>query len=195
MQELTQYRHAELFVPKEAYLSLGFFISPPAHDAAGFSVEDLVQILNDAIQEWKATEQNNRLRRLLCSEPVLSTVDKVIGIACGELVFKSQVRPEPAIQHALLLSIRDHLSENRECAQIQCYSQEPAYSTKEKQALKEVEITVLEDPEAFLEVDDTSIIVSIGANVPVKQIITEIARPAAIIWWKEVDKDTESIRW
>lgn len=41
---------------------------------------------------------------------------------------------------------------------------------------------MIEDPRGWLEVDEHSILLSIAPNVPVKEIIADIARPAAIIW-------------
>lgn len=190
IQQLAQEQDVGSFIPKEAYLSLKYYTFSRVYDAPGLSVADLVQILKNATQEWGTSEQNNRLKHLLCSESVLSGVNKAIGVACGSLEYESEDMHRSAIQHALLLSIRDHLSVKNECAGIQCYSQEPEYSVKEKQALKEAGITVLVDPKAFLEVDDASIVVSICPDIPVMQIIAEIARPAAIIWW-EKGEETE----
>lgn len=39
----------------------------------------------------------------------------------------------------------------------------------------------LDDPEGFLEVDEMSVVVSIGANVPVKEIVLENVKPVVII--------------
>ncbi|KAG7044741.1 hypothetical protein JMJ77_0004203 [Colletotrichum scovillei] len=43
-------------------------------------------------------------------------------------------------------------------------------------------IRVLDGHRGFLEVDDKTLVFSIKPSVPVKQIITELARPAMIIW-------------
>jgi hypothetical protein len=48
--------------------------------------------------------------------------------------------------------------------------------------LAEVGITVVEDPQCFLEVDDQSVVLSFNAAAPVKQIITDLARPAILVW-------------
>lgn len=42
-------------------------------------------------------------------------------------------------------------------------------------------ITVLEDPRAFLEVSDDSLVVSFGPDIPVRQVVTDLARPAVLI--------------
>jgi hypothetical protein len=43
-------------------------------------------------------------------------------------------------------------------------------------------VRILEDPHGFLDVDNRSMVVSIAASVPVKQIVLDICRPAGIIW-------------
>ena len=41
---------------------------------------------------------------------------------------------------------------------------------------------VVDDPQGFLEVDESSMVFSCASNVAVKEMITELARPAIIIW-------------
>jgi hypothetical protein len=50
---------------------------------------------------------------------------------------------------------------------------------------------VLDDPRAFLEVDETTILICIGSDIPVHQIVADIARPAIMIWDEPVDEDPE----
>lgn len=47
-------------------------------------------------------------------------------------------------------------------------------------------------PKAFLDIDENSLVVSIGPNIPVKQIVADLARPAGMIYYN--DKN-ESVRW
>ena len=93
----------------------------------------------------------------------------------------------PAYQHALILTMRDIL-ENRpgqsseQAENIQCFAQDPLYTEADDAALGNAGITVLRDPRAFLEVDDQTLVISFAPNVPVRQIIADIARPAIMIW-------------
>ncbi|OTA93920.1 hypothetical protein M434DRAFT_11149 [Hypoxylon sp. CO27-5] len=56
---------------------------------------------------------------------------------------------------------------------------------QERKVLETMGVTVLDDPWGFLEADESSIIISIAPDVPVRQIITDISRPAIIIWDKK----------
>ncbi|KAI2606141.1 uncharacterized protein GGS25DRAFT_533266 [Hypoxylon fragiforme] len=65
--------------------------------------------------------------------------------------------------------------------EVRCFAQDPAYRPLDQEVLDGAGITVLEDPRAFLEVDDNAFVVSISPNAPVQQIVADLASPAAII--------------
>ncbi|KAJ7757863.1 hypothetical protein B0H14DRAFT_3896135, partial [Mycena olivaceomarginata] len=52
----------------------------------------------------------------------------------------------------------------------------------DRQLLGKHGITVLDNPRGFLQLDESSIVISIAPNIPVKQIVTDLAHPAVIIW-------------
>ncbi|KAJ7861232.1 hypothetical protein B0H14DRAFT_2506180 [Mycena olivaceomarginata] len=87
------------------------------------------------------------------------------------------------MQHILVLALKDMLSgKNDNAAVIQCFAQDPIYSDMDKQLLGKHGITVLDDPRGFLQLDESSIVISIAPNIPVKQIVTDLAHLAVIIW-------------
>ncbi|KAF3025731.1 hypothetical protein E8E14_014335 [Neopestalotiopsis sp. 37M] len=104
-------------------------------------------------------------------------LDKVIGLACGSITLGQDPNRQSTEQHALLLTLQSHLPPGS-----QCYIQDPSYTQVDKDVLEPMGFTVLDDPEAFLVADESSILLSIGADVPVKQIVTDICRPGIIIW-------------
>jgi hypothetical protein len=116
-------------------------------------------------------------------------VTKIVAFACCTMhTTKDDVRSlAPAYQHALMLTIRDIL-ENRpgqsseQAKTIQCFAQDPLYTEADEAVLGNAGITVLRDPRAFLEVDDQTLVISFAPNIPVRQIIADIARPALMIW-------------
>lgn len=94
-------------------------------------------------------------------------------------------------QHALALTMRDYLASGYATGAhgkgtdgIKCYAQDPIYTPVDEQVLCEAGFTVVDDPRAFLEVDDTSLIIAMNPNIPVRQIIADIARPSILIWNK-----------
>ncbi|OHW92897.1 hypothetical protein CSPAE12_08521 [Colletotrichum incanum] len=84
------------------------------------------------------------------------------------------------VQHAVALTMARILGEHigRE---VRCYSQDPAYTQATIEFLKSRNIMVLHDPQGFIDVDESTLVFSVAPSVPVKQIVTELARPAIII--------------
>jgi hypothetical protein len=87
--------------------------------------------------------------------------------------------------HAIALTIANMV---RSCAKagdagVRLLTQDPKYSNETKDMLVEIGFEVVGDYGAggFAELDDESIVFSAFANAPVKQIIADLARPAAII--------------
>jgi hypothetical protein len=107
-------------------------------------------------------------------------LDNTVAFALGRLTYDSKPNMRGLIQHALLLTICECLFSNER--RPLCYAQDPAYSEHDKQVLEAFGIKVLNDPTAFLEVNEASVVLSISPDIPVKQVITDISRPAVIIW-------------
>lgn len=97
-------------------------------------------------------------------------------------------------QHAAILTLRDILQSNNNPIQseteIQCFAQDPAYYTDiNKTILQRAGITLLNDPRAFCEVDESSIVLAVALDVPVRQVVLDIARPAIMIWDKVLSEE------
>lgn len=122
-----------------------------------------------------------------------SRITKIIGFGCGSIKLPGDDNPPPhrsAFQHALVFSLREILEDKAKTPEkIECYVQDPIYTTIDKAVLEESEVEVLDDPEAFLKADDSSVAFSCSPNVPVKQIVCDIARPAIMIWDRVRSRD------
>ena len=92
------------------------------------------------------------------------------------------------------MTLRDVLGKKGNPDRIICYAQDPAYTETYKSVLEGSGITVLDDPKAFLEVDDSTVVISCAAELPVKQIISDLAQPAIMIWDGIYDDEPEIIR-
>lgn len=89
-----------------------------------------------------------------------------------------------ACQHALVLILRAFFAGRQQTAgeDILCFAQDPLYEDIDERILTDAGISVLENPRAFLEVDDASVVFALSLETPVRQIIADIARPAVLIW-------------
>lgn len=84
-------------------------------------------------------------------------ISKIIGLACGPISpgYHDSLARRSAFQHATLLTMREILGQTNDCSDnIKCYVQDPAYSDVDKSVLIGAGFTILENPEAFLELDD-----------------------------------------
>ncbi|KAJ4423725.1 hypothetical protein N0V82_001611 [Gnomoniopsis sp. IMI 355080] len=123
------------------------------------------------------------------------TVENIVAFGCGTLQCKPAT--ESTAQYALVLMLRDLLarrpqlqqldaveaspggSHSRTMTEVSCFAQDPIHTDVDKQILLEHGITVVDDPRGFLKVDDASIVVSLSSDIPVQEIIADIARPDA----------------
>lgn len=71
-------------------------------------------------------------------------------------------------------------------------SRDPVYTDTDKQVLQSLNITVVDDPRAFLHVDEASVIFSVSPDIPVREIIADIARPAILLWNKVAEGNEEN---
>lgn len=140
---------------------------------------------------WIETEMCKNLTKFLDSSAAHLEITKIVAVSLGCLSYLwNQDRPgRSAYQHALVLTLRDWVKNKNGVAKIPCYVQDPEYVDVDQALLAEHEVEVIEDPMAWLEMDDYSIVVSIASNVPTKEIITDVARPAVVIWNKVGNND------
>ncbi|KAJ5199860.1 hypothetical protein N7491_009343 [Penicillium cf. griseofulvum] len=153
--------------------------------------EVVAKVFYEKTQEWKESPACEKLKTILSSSAKDHEINKVVVFALGTMSFQyfneegildTTAGWQSAFQNALLVTIIEWLKERDHKEKVPCYSQDPAQSEVDKEILDEAGIEVIEDPRGWLEVDEQSVVVSIAPNVPVKEIITDIARPAVIIW-------------
>ncbi|KAL2861871.1 hypothetical protein BJX68DRAFT_13382 [Aspergillus pseudodeflectus] len=141
--------------------------------------------LQRAIDTWRDSQSWKHLKSTL-SGVSIAPIKKLVAFALSSMRAFSDVPHDnrSLFQHALLMTLRDLLLENTAQGDdgIKCYAQDPAYSEHDIAVLQSCGVTVVPDPEGFLEVDEETVVISISPNVPVKQVVSEIARPALIIW-------------
>ncbi|KAL4930382.1 SRR1 family protein [Aspergillus undulatus] len=78
--------------------------------------------------------------------------------------------------------------------EIKCYAQDPAYNDVDMTLLRSIGIEPLDDPKGFLEIDEHTLVFSVSPNVPVKQIVADVAWPGAMIW-NTVAREEEVTQW
>lgn len=104
---------------------------------------------------------------MLATIEIPFTLTKIIALALGTLIIESQVRERTVLQHALVSALHSTLVQRRilSVSSERCV-QDPAYTQRDRDILHSAELTVLDDPQAFLELDESSVLVSICPNPP-----------------------------
>lgn len=156
------------------------------------------------MRSWEGSSEFAQVKSTFASVALPSGIGKIVALACSTMSFSGweAVIPASMAQHALALMLRDFLVSSGHAAnapgdgdaEIKCYAQDPIYTPVDEKVLSEAVFTVLDDPRAFLEIDEASVVISCAPNIPVRQIVADIARPAIMIWDKVRVEDT-SIIW
>ncbi|KAJ2995529.1 hypothetical protein NUW58_g1243 [Xylaria curta] len=158
------------------------FTTPPTPPEEDFNMYQAIE------QQWKTSQHFEQAQEALDSVEIPFTVTKVIGLGLGPLVLKSRVFERCVFQHALVSVLRQKFS-----ISLNPFVQDPAYTQRDRDILCSTGLTVLEDPQALLELDESSILLTISPGLPVKDIVADTCRPGIIIWNKEAP-NTGSLR-
>ncbi|KAL1863907.1 hypothetical protein Daus18300_008056 [Diaporthe australafricana] len=144
------------------------------------------------VKAWEDSEECRKLTSALMEHTTPDNITKILAFACGSILDNDlDQRRRTANQHASILTIKRVLQTKNAPTnvEIECYAQNPAYTGSDRTVLEGAGIRVLEDPHVFLEVDDSSVVLSFAPTAPVRQIVADLARPAFMIWNKVKGED------
>ncbi|KOS45091.1 hypothetical protein ACN38_g3978 [Penicillium nordicum] len=160
------------------------------YDATIEEREVVDQDFRKKLLAWEESETCKNFKSTLSSFASGHDINKIIGLACGSLALPNN--DGAASQTALLVTLRSWLKERDQDKNVSCYIQDPMNSPVDKEVLADVGFEMVDDPRGWLELDECSVVLSVAPNVPVKEIIADIARPAILIWYR-VDDDEEEM--
>ncbi|KAG6364190.1 hypothetical protein INS49_005788 [Diaporthe citri] len=140
------------------------------------------EALDAGVKAWINSEECKRITAALMASTIPGKITKVIAFACCTLSGCEAVQARSIKQHALILTIKNVLQSLTVDGDIKCYAQDPVCTDADRAVLEGEGIHVLEDPHGFLEIDDSSVVISFSSNVPVRQIVADVARPAIMLW-------------
>ncbi|KAF2754892.1 hypothetical protein EJ05DRAFT_503835 [Pseudovirgaria hyperparasitica] len=186
----------DMSVPRIAYCSLRIYHYVSLRDKLTHEIinevpEKLVDVdeceahFMAVMKSLEASHQLKLLHAIVKAANASAPIRQIVAFACGNIswdLMEGQVRS--ASQHALILSLQRLLGN-----QVQCFAQDPEYTEADMAVLVKHGITILNNPEAFLKVDTSTLVISCSAEVPVKQVTLELTRPAIMFWdrMKEAD--------
>ncbi|OAA39252.1 hypothetical protein BBO_06676 [Beauveria brongniartii RCEF 3172] len=94
-------------------------------------------------------------------------------------------------QHALVLALRDVLGGGGGGGGgVACVTQDAGYYTvTDKVVLEGERVAVVDDPRGYLEVGDETVVVAVWPeNVPVWDVVCDVARPAVLVWHEDAER-------
>lgn len=147
-----------------------------------------------AQEKWLASGVDHRVREVL-QNITCGKVNKVIAVGLNSIsspiLFDDHdhatVQGRTLNQHLLFLTICDYLRNRKvrsggKSTDITCFVQDPAYTKVDKQFFNLHQVKVLKDPEAWIEVDKSSMVIAINPGVPARQIVMDVAQPMVMFW-------------
>ncbi|CAH0041332.1 unnamed protein product [Clonostachys rhizophaga] len=159
---------------------------------------------------WTKSKVCKELADTIAGIPnVASTIDKVVcfglgafsdsGDGEGKKDGESDGTPvrRTMTQHAAALTMATEFGKRVGKGPLKVYTQDPAYTDSEKQVLRDHGIEVVGGSGAlgFTYVDSDALVFSIAPNIPVRQIVADIARPAAMVWCTVEPEGVASPKW
>ncbi|KAH9901937.1 hypothetical protein F4778DRAFT_781819 [Xylariomycetidae sp. FL2044] len=135
----------------------------------------------DMERQWRSSQHYGQLQELLATIKIPFTLTRAVALALGPLTVGSIVLEHRVHQHALVSALHPGLIVNSP----ELFVQDPGYAKEDEEVLRLAGFTVLGDPQAFLELDESSVLISINHDAPVEDIVVDICRPGIIIWNRE----------
>lgn len=164
----------------------------------------------EARHNWSQSGVCSELIAILGAQAHIPNATKIVCFGLGNLEGSSSVHGLDGIsscdglphrgamtQHAAALTMATVLGERFGSGPLAVLAQDPAYTSLEKPLLENAGIKVVDGygSLAFTHVDANTIVFSCHPNIPVKQIVADIARPAAMIWNRVKAAEEEKSEW
>lgn len=171
-----------------------FIVYTTHDDQSKVTLSELQETYRAHHESWQASETCASLKAAFENIPAsaLASIRKIIGFGLGSItqgIEYGEHGGEDAVQrscgqHAAINTMAEILRQKcgRREDDLVCYVQDPAYKAVDRALLSDLGITPLDDPKGFIEVDDNTFVFSVGPNVCVKQIVVDVAEPAAMMW-------------
>jgi len=110
-------------------------------------------------------------------------IRKIVGFACDEFEERHYAYTSME-QMGFLLALSRYLDRYRRIPQIACFVQDNRFSESVgwTEALAQLRVTVVNEPQAFLELDESTAVIAFNPTAPVRQITADLTRPAMMFW-------------
>ncbi|KAK6083946.1 hypothetical protein SCUP515_01642 [Seiridium cupressi] len=165
---------------------------------------------DDARHNWSQSHVCKELKAILSGLTHIPKAKRVVCFGLGRLDrnFDASGSDELAAcdglpryramtQHSAALTIAAVLGERSGSGPLPVFVQDPDYSSEHREMLRDAGMEVVGGygSLAFTYVDDETVVLTCAPDIPVRQIVADIARPAAMIWDPELSVGGEERGW
>nr|POE64934.1 hypothetical protein CFP56_65892 [Quercus suber] len=190
MEDMVAYSELYPYIPRLAYCNLRIQYQMLVRDTVSKQIlapslpsfNDVRSYFQSVQDVWSESQACVRLQAMV--KAARPQCNEIISFALGSLTqeFQRNWPPRSAFQHALVVSLRDALRSYQPQETVVCSVQDPAYTDLDESLLSDSNINAVYDPEGFLRLSDTSAVLSCSPDIPVKEVVLELANPALMIW-------------
>jgi hypothetical protein len=163
-------------------------IQPIQYPITRSSLEDLQAKYSRIDDTWKGKPAFSDLTSLFGDANVKQKIKKIVCFGLGTMEMPGEMSANNFLQHAIIKSIADALGGN-----VPVFLQDPAYTGNDTNLVSGLGMTVVNDPKGFLQVDTQTLVVAVHPDIPLRQVIADLAEPAAMIWKDVVPPEEEAI--
>ncbi|KAH8745944.1 hypothetical protein BGZ57DRAFT_773060 [Hyaloscypha finlandica] len=163
-------------------------IQPIQYAITPTSPEELQAKYSRIDDTWKGKPAFSDLTSLFGDANVRQKIKKIVCFGLGTMQQPHDMSARSFLQHAIIKSIADALGGN-----VPIFLQDPAYTGNDTNLVSGLGMTVVNDPKGFLQVDTQTLVVAVAPDIPLRQIIADLAEPAAMIWKGVVPPEEEAI--
>lgn len=140
------------------------------------------------LQSWGGGQHGLELIRTLRAIQV-PRITRIVAFNCGSMAWAEEAQVPALIRHAIVLFFQREMAEQQQTPLhgIEVVVQDPLYTERDARVLRQAGCKIVHDPRGFLEIDEETLVISLASNIPVRQIVADLAKPAMMIWKKVAD--------
>jgi hypothetical protein len=166
--------------------------------------DKLMEVWDKTRVLWMQSPARARLVTVFTEASISKTADRVIGFGLGTLEYWVKTDEDsgdmlfrfgPICQHLAAIDVASILGSRAGAGKtLPIMVQDPGYSDTSKRLLaaKGVDVIGGFGSLGFTFVDENSIVFSFSPDIPVKQVVADIARPAAMVWDRVTDASEDT---
>ncbi|KAF2116590.1 hypothetical protein BDV96DRAFT_598476 [Lophiotrema nucula] len=128
---------------------------------------------------WVQSTEREKLLSCINNSNRHSPITQIVCIGLGIPQGEGEDEDDPEVEkrnYVQHLAVRDMAQElaRLQNTDVRVFAQDPQYNEDDKTLLEKLSITIVNDPEAFLKIDESTFVVAICTSFPVRQVVADL---------------------